>query len=54
MGSKTFWGPNVLFLGPWSDPRADLLPTHVVEQLSFSISPSILTFDFDIVFGVIF
>ena len=25
--------------------------THVVEQLSFSMSPSILTFGFDLVFG---
>ena len=25
--------------------------THVVEQLSFSMFPSILTFDFDIILG---
>ena len=25
--------------------------THVVEQLSFSILPLILTFDFDLIFG---
>ena len=25
--------------------------THVVEQLSFSMFPSILTFDFDSIFG---
>ena len=25
--------------------------THVVEQLSFSVFPSILTFDFDLIFG---
>ena len=28
--------------------------THVAEQLLFSIVPSILTFDFDLIFGVIF
>ena len=28
--------------------------THVVEQLSFSIIPSILTFDFDLVLGSFF
>ena len=28
--------------------------THVVEQLSFSLIPSILTFDFDLVFEPFF
>ena len=28
--------------------------THVVEQLSFSMLPSILTFDFDLIFGSFF
>ena len=28
--------------------------THVVEQLSFSIFPSILTFDFDLILGSFF
>ena len=31
----TFWGPNLLFLGPGLDSNANLGPTHVVEQLSF-------------------
>ena len=26
--------------------------THVVEQLSFSMFPSILTFDFDLILGL--
>ena len=28
--------------------------THVVEQLLFSIVPSILTFDFDLILGTFF
>ena len=28
--------------------------THVVDQLLFSIVPSILTFDFDLIFGLFF
>ena len=28
--------------------------THVVEQLLFSIVPSILTFDFDLILGLFF
>ena len=29
-------------------------PTHVVEQLSFAMIPSILTFEFDLILGAIF
>ena len=32
--------------------EAVLGSTHVVEQLSFSMFPSILTFDFDLIFGL--
>ena len=28
--------------------------THVVEQLSFSMFPSLLTFDFDLILGLFF
>ena len=38
----TFWGLNGLFLGS----------NHVVEQLSFSMIPLILTFEFDLIFWV--
>ena len=41
----TFWGPNVLFLGPGWGLKTVLGCTYVVEQLLFSIVPSIMTFD---------
>ena len=44
----------MLFLGPGSDSNADLGPTPVVEQLSFSIISSILSFDFDLFLGLFF
>ena len=47
----TFWGPNELFLGSGYSSRTVLGSTHVVEQLLFSIVPSILTFDFDLILG---
>ena len=46
----TFWGPNGLFLGMGEGSKTVLGSTYVVEQLSFSMSPSILTFDFDLTF----
>ena len=39
----TFGGPNGLFLGLGS--------TQLAEQLSFSMFPSFLTFDFDLILG---
>ena len=47
----TFWGPNGLFLGLGKGPNTVLGSTHVVEQLSFSLYLSILTFDFDLILG---
>ena len=47
----TFLGPNGLFLGLWKGSKTVLGSTHVVEQLSFSMLPSILTFDFDLILG---
>ena len=41
----TFWGLNGLFLGPGKGSKTVLGSTHVVEQLSFSMLPLILTFD---------
>ena len=53
MGSfLTFWDPNGLFLGLWKGSKTVLGSTHVVEQLSFSMLPSILTFDFDLILGL--
>ena len=51
LGSLTFWGPNELFLGLWKGSKIVLGSTHVVEQLSFSMLPSILTFDSDLILG---
>ena len=50
----TFWGPNGLFLGSGFGSKTVLGSTHVVEQLSFSMFPSILTFDFELISGVFF
>ena len=46
-----FWGPHGLFLGVGKGPNTVLGTTHVVEQLSFSLFVSILTFNFDLIFG---
>ena len=48
---ELFWGPNELFLGSGYSSRTVLGSTHVVEQLLFSIVPSILTLDFDLILG---
>ena len=48
----TFWCPNGLFSGLGKGSKTVLGSTHVVEQLSFSVLPSILTFDFDLIFGL--
>ena len=47
----TFWGPNGLILGWGWGSTTVLGSTHVLEQLSFSIFPSILTFDFYLILG---
>ena len=47
----SFWGPNGLFLGSGNGPKTVLGSTHVVEQHSFSMLPSILTFDYDLILG---
>ena len=46
------WGPNGLFLGSMWCSRTVLRSTHVVEQLSFSLFPSIPTFDFELSLGL--
>ena len=52
MGSfLTFWGSNGLFLGLGKFSKSVLGSTYVVEQLSFSLFLSILTFDFDLILG---
>ena len=47
-------GPNGLILGSGQGTNAVLGSTHVVEQLSFSLIPSFLTFEFDLVLGLFF
>ena len=47
----TFWGPNRLFLGLGEGSNTALRSTHVVEQLSFSMLPWIMAFDFDFILG---
>ena len=56
-----FWGNFLLFwaltgyfggLG-WAQ-QTDFWSTHVVEQLSFPLFLSILTFDFDLILGLFF
>ena len=46
-----FLGPTGLFLGLGKGSKTFLRSTHLVEQLSFSMFPSILTIDFDLIFG---
>ena len=43
----TFWCPNGLFLGLGKGPKTVLGSPHVIEQILFSIVPSILTLDFN-------
>ena len=47
----TFWGSKGLFLGLGKGSKSVFGFTHVVEQLSFSMFPSILRFDFDFILG---
>ena len=48
------WVPSGLFLESGYCSKTVLGSTHVVEQLSFAMLPSILTFDFDLILGSIF
>ena len=50
----TFWDSNGLFLGSMWGSKTVFESTHVVEQLSFSLIPWILTFEFDLIFGSFF
>ena len=47
----TFLGPNGLFLGSMSVLKTVLGSNHVVEQLSFSMMPWIVTLEFDPILG---
>ena len=45
-----FWGPYALFLGSGQGSKTVLGSTHVVKHFLFSIVPSILSFDFNLIF----
>ena len=47
-------GPNRLLSGLGKGSKNVLGSTHVVEQLSFSMLPLILAFDFDLILGSFF
>ena len=47
----TFWGLKGLFLELGKGSNTVLVSTHVAEQLLFSMFPSILTFDVDLILG---
>ena len=50
-----FWGPKWAIFGVGEGFENCFEVPHVVEQLSFSIVPSILTFDFDLIgIGMLF
>ena len=50
----TFWGPNGQFLGLMWGLKTVLGSTHIVKQLSFSMIPSTLIIDFDLILGPFF
>ena len=50
----TFWGPNGLFLWLEYGLTTFLGSTHVLEQLSSCMFPSILIFVLDLIFGPFF
>ena len=49
-----FWGPDGLVLGSGLGSKIVFGSTHVAKELLFSIVSSILTFDFDLIFGSFF
>ena len=46
-----FLAKNMLFEG-WGQVKIVLGPTHIVQYLLFSLFPSILAVDFDLIFGL--
>ena len=45
------FGKKMLFEG-WGEVRIVLGPTHIVQHLLFSLFPSILAVDFDLILGL--
>ena len=47
-----FWGKEIGYFEGWGQVQIVLGSTHIVQQLLFSLFPSILTFDFDLILGL--
>ena len=47
-----FWGKEIGYFEGWGQVQIVLGSTHIVQQLLFSLFPSILTFEFCIVLGL--
>ena len=47
-----FWGKEIGYFEGWGQVQIVLGSTHIVQQLLFSLFPSILMFDFDLILGL--
>ena len=47
-----FWGKEIGYFEGWGQVQIVLGSTHIVQQLLFSLFPSILMFDFDFILGL--
>ena len=48
----TFWGKEIGYFEGWGQVQIVLGSTHIVQPLLFSLFPSILMFDFDLILGL--
>ena len=48
----TFWGKEIGYFDGWCQVQIVFGSTHIVQQLIFSLFPSILMFDFDLILGL--
>ena len=49
-----FWGKKIGYFDDWGQVLIVFGSTHIKKQLLFSLFPSILTFDFDLILGLFF
>ena len=47
-----FWGKEIGYFEGWGQVQIALGSTHIVQQLLFSLFPSILMFGFDLILGL--
>ena len=47
-----FWGKEIGYFESWGQVQVVLGFTHIVQQLLFSLFPSILMFDSDLILGL--